>query len=502
MNSNHWKVAVLAILLMLPCIVDAQAADKQTTDTQTTNTQSEPAVAKEEQTDGVSQSPPPSSAPSMPQLFSAWFQRAAQAYAAEDHEAWVDALEKLHQIRPFNPDVMRQLVMGYALTDKPSEAFNRMLSMQQQGLAVDWDAIDEVESLRQYPLYEYLRDLMAEAGKPGGEAQLVWEIDADHPMPEALAHDADSQRVFVGTVRDGKILVRGPDDDEFIVFAEHASTPGLKAVFDLLVDEERGHLWVATGAIGQYRHAKASDMGRSALLKLDIETGETLGEFRVLADGRPHLLGAMTQASDGTIYAADGVSSQIYRLGPADERPEPLVGNPNFSGLRGIALSEDEKRLYVSDYELGVFFFDLGDNVEGYALGAPPTLNLGGVDGLYIWENYLIAIQNGVTPERVLRLELDDSGRRVVNVATIAKALPEFDVPTFGTVADDELLFFASSHWNLVDNAGRPINSPLPAIPVLRAQVDEVADMVEEQEMLNRLQQQQQGSPMPPPRRP
>lgn len=486
MNSNKWTIVALATLITLSFAVGAQS--------ETTSS-----AAEEQNADASSPAESaPSGTPSMAQMFGVWFKRAAEAYAVEDHEAWVTAVENLHRIRPFNHDIMRQLVMGYALTDQPSKAFNKMLSMQQQGLAVDWDSIEEVESLREYPLYTYLRDLMAEAAEPGGNAELLWEVDPDHAMPEALAHDGSSGRVFVGTVRDGTILVRGADDSEFRVFAEHGTTPGLKAIFDLLVDEERGHLWVATGSTGQYRHARPSDSGRTALLKLDLQSGEKLGEFRVLPDGRPHLLGAITQASDGTIYAADGLSSLIYRLEPTDERPEPLVGNPNFSSLRGIALSQDEKRLYVADYDHGIFFFNLDDKLDGYALGIPPTLNLGGVDGLYQWENALVVIQNGVTPERVLRLELDESGRRVANVATLAKALPAFDIPTFGAVAEDELLFFASSHWDKVNSVGHPIDAPLPPVPVLRLRVDEAMNIVAGQEMMERLKQQQE-SPMPPP---
>jgi len=483
MNSNQWKIVAVATLFTLSAFAGAQSES---------SSGNEDAVSSADQ--DMAQ---PSETPSIANQLAIWFQRAAEAYASDDHVAWVTALENLHQLRPFNQDMMRQLVMGYALTDKPSEAFNMMLSMQQQGLAVDWDAIEEVESLRQYPLYEHLRDLMAEAAEPGGSAEIIWEVGADYPMPEALAHDPDTGRVFVGTIRDGVVLVRGAADSEFKVFADSETTSGLKAIFDLLVDEQRGHLWVATGSTGQYRHARPSDSGRTALLKLDLETGEKLGEYRVLPDGRPHLLGAITQASDGTIYAADGSSAMIYRLEAGDERPEPLVGNPIFSSLRGIALSQDEERLYVSDYDLGVFFFNLDDKLEGFALGIPPTLNLGGVDGLYQWQDSLIVIQNGVTPERVLRLELDESGTRVSNIATIAKALPEFDIPTFGTIVEDEFLFFGASHWDKVNGSGRPLDPPLAAIPVFRASVDQAPNMVAEQEMLERFQQQQ-GAVNPP----
>lgn len=419
-----------------------------------------------------------------------WFQRAAEAYAAEDHKAWVTALENLHRLRPFNYDFMRQLVMGYSLTGQTSKAFNMMLRMQQQGLAVDWDQVEEVESLRQYPLYPHLRDLMKNAGEPAGGASEVFTIDSDYPMPEALAFDSATGRIFVGTVRDGLILTRGKGENQFSRFADPENTSGLRAVFDLLVDETRGHLWVATGTVGQFRDARPSEFGRTALIKLDLATGEKLGEYRVLPDGQPHMLGAMTLAADGTIYAADGAAPVIYRLQPGEERPEQIFGAPIFTGLRGIALSEDSQRLYVADYDLGLFFFNLDESQQGFALGIPDTLNLGGIDGLYAWNGHLVAIQNGVSPQRILRLKLDDSGTRVATVAPMAKALPSFDNPTFGTVAGDDLLFLAASHWHQVGSDGRALQPPLPDVPVMRTSIKNAQATVVGEEIVEEIKRQ------------
>jgi hypothetical protein len=75
------------------------------------------------------------------------------------------------------------------------------------------------------------------------------------------------------------------------------------------------------------------------------------------------------------------------------------------------------------------------------------TLNLGGIDGLYLDNNRLFVIQNGIKPQRIMRLQLDSSGTRVASVAPLAVALPEFDLPSFGTIKGEDLYYFANSQW-------------------------------------------------------
>ncbi|MEM1080502.1 MAG: hypothetical protein AAGH65_02870 [Pseudomonadota bacterium] len=427
-----------------------------------------------------------------------WLTRAAEAYNQQDYAAWAGALEQLHQARPFNADFMRQLVMAHAMSGDTARAFNMMLIMQQQGLAENWDEVDEVASLRQFPLYEHLNRLMSEAGEPLGTPEVVATIEGRYSMPEALAHDRRDGRLFAGTIRDGQILVRSSEQD-WTVFASNDTIPGLMSVFDLLADEARNHLWVATGAAPQYRNLRATDFGRTALIKLDLQSGELLGEYRITPDGLPHVLGAMVLASDGTVYAADTLSPLVYRLSPDSERPEVIFGNPIFTGLRGIALSKDEQRIYISDYELGIFFFDLDDERRGFRMGTPENLNAAGIDGLYRWNDSLVAIQNGISPQRVMRLDLDESGTRVANVAPLVVAQPQFDTPTFGTLEGNELFFLAASHWSRVDQNGTPLQRPLPDIPIMRVNVEEAPRLVVGAEMLEEMKRRsRQGTVNPP----
>ncbi len=415
--------------------------------------------------------------------------QAGAAFEAGDVEAWVQHTERLHELRPYSQDFMRHLVLGYSQIGETSRAFNMMLAMQQQGLSENWDDFEELESLRQHRLYEHLNSLMREAGEPFGQADEVAVLEGV-AMPEALALDSTTDRLFVGTVRDGRILVRGPDEQEWTVFAQPSEHEDLMAVMSMAVDVSRNQLIVATGAVSQFRGYRSQDAGRTAILRFDLESGELVRRHRLVPDGRSRLLGTLTVASDGTIFAADSITPSVFRLGPDDESPRLFFGHPNLTSLRGVAVSSDDARLYVADYDLGIFVVDAQDPNQAWKLAVPETLNEGGIDGLYKWENHLVAIQNGVIPQRILRLALGEDGLGVVGIAPVAAALEQFDTPTFGVMNGSRLVFLAGSHWQYVDARGRNRGGQLPPVSILSADVDSPEVMVVGREILERLRQQ------------
>jgi len=427
----------------------------------------------------------------MPQAFQVafWLNQAALAYNDEDAKDWAKATEKLHALRPYNQDFMTHLVRAYAQLGDFSRAYSMMLTMQQQGLAENWDEFDDLAPLREHRLYRHLKDLMSDAGEPFGLAERYATLPSSIAMPEAIARDPESGRLFVGTVREGRILV-SEDGENWTEFATPEDNRELMAVFDLVVDSERGHLLVSTGAVPQFRGFRPIDQGRTALLKLDLASGELISVHRVIPDGKPRLLGTMALASDGTVYASDTRVPSIFRLRPDEQHPQMHFSHDNFSSLRGIALSGDDKLLYVADYELGILVLSTEDASKAWKLAVPDTLNEGGIDGLYWWDNHLIAIQNGISPERIMRLELGEDGLGVVSIAPVAGSLPEFDTPTYGTMSDSTLYFLAGSHWNHVDTRGRPGSNGLPDIALMTTDVAAVARQLVGAEIVDRLREQ------------
>ena len=429
------------------------------------------------------------------QVFTSLTSQAAQAYSQGDYEAWVEALEKLREMRPHDPQIMAQLVSGYAEIGERSKAFNMMLIMQQQGLAHDWEANPHVESLRGERLYDHLKSLMDQALQPFGEGRVVAEIE-DISMPETLAHDPETGRYFLGTVRDGQVLVSDDSMESWKVFADSEDEGYFWSVFDLAVDAERRDLWVATGVTRQYRHYQSDDRGRTALLRIDLDSGEIKSRHPMALGGQPTVLGSLALAEDGTVYAADTVNPMIVRLEPETEHPIPIFSNPELPSIRGLALSGDGSLLYLADFDLGLFVIRLTDG-NAFQVAIPDELNVSGIDGLFWWEGRLVVIQSGISPQRVVRLELGPDGLGVTGIVPLEASHPAFDQPTYGTVVDDNLVYLGANHWSRVNREGEPLDGDsLPPVPVVRTALDsEKAMEVRDQEALRRALQEQQREP-------
>jgi len=75
-----------------------------------------------------------------------------------------------------------------------------------------------------------------------------------------------------------------------------------------------------------------------------------------------------------------------------------------------------------------------------------------GIDGLYSYHGALIAIQNGVAPNRVLRIKMTPRWQEVTAVEVLERNHPRFGEPTLGFVRGDAFYFIANAAWPLFGN--------------------------------------------------
>jgi hypothetical protein len=72
---------------------------------------------------------------------------------------------------------------------------------------------------------------------------------------------------------------------------------------------------------------------------------------------------------------------------------------------------------------------------------------LQGTDGLYWYQGRLLAVQNGLSPERVLSFTLDARRVRITAQTIIESGTPTLD-PTHGVIVSGYLYYITNSGWN------------------------------------------------------
>lgn len=394
--------------------------------------------------------------------------KANAAYAAKDYEMFRDAMVKLHELRPNNSNYMYQLVIAYALMDEKRAAYNVMVQMQQQGLAYDFSTTENTKNIQGTEVFDYVNDMMKMAAEPMGDASVAFALPEDVKLPETITWDETRQKFLIGTVAEGSVLAVDMDGKTEELFRA-TETNGLWSVFDILVDAARNRLWVTSAASPKFIHFNAADKGHSALFEYNLETLEPVAIYPVPVDGSAHSLGNMVMDPAGDIFIVDRVLPIVYKKPAAEAKLIPVLASREMVSMRGIAIQPDGNIMYVADRELGILVVDLKGGQAG-KLAVPETLNVGGIDGLYLWENHLIMIQNGLQPQRVMRLQLDASGTKVESVRPLAVAQADFDFPSYGVIKDKSLYYFNHSQW--VDKAEQ-----MKAVKVLRTPVDTVGEL-------------------------
>lgn len=365
-----------------------------------------------------------------------------QAYEDGDYLRFYIANMKLHNRFPYVPQYMVNIVRACAMLEKNATAYHYMHKMQQQGLSYDFNQFEDTENIRHTQAYDYINNLMINAGSPAGEGAVAMTLAGDPADYSAIAWDGSRERFLVGTLRDGRILAVDAAGDAEVLLQADADN-GLWSVNGLAVDESRKRLWVSSVATPAFAGYTESDGNRNAVFEFDLETLERVGRYDLRPDGLYHELGGMALASDGQLYVVDTVRPVVYRKRPGQPSLELFVASSELVAFTDVAVTPDNSRLFASDPVMGIFLVDPMAEAAAMLTG-PETLNLGGIQSVGYHDGDLFVVQAGIQPERLTRLELDPSGASVANVVPMAVALDAFERPGPGTIADGSFYYFAN----------------------------------------------------------
>jgi sugar lactone lactonase YvrE len=365
---------------------------------------------------------------------------AHQAAEAKDYRKLRETLLELKTLLPGNPRIVYNLAAADArLGDSPA-ALAGLRNLAGMGLIYDFAADADFSSLLKSREFAAILKRVDENKQPASHSTAAFTLAERDLIPEDIAYDPQTRRFFVSSVRQAKIIaVRNATESRDFAKADWP-------VMALRVDSQRHILWAATGWLPHCERCNKAEEDKSALLAFDLNSGALLQRIESPVKG---LLGDMTISPVGEIFVSEGTHGAVLRLRPGAKNLERLDTPGEFPSPQTPALSMDQKTLYVPDYVRGIAAVELATGKTTW-LEPADDIALSGIDGLYMYRNSFLAVQNGTTPARIIRLSLDLRKQEVLEANT-----PQLGEPTHGTLVGDTFYYIANSGWDEYDDQGK-----------------------------------------------
>jgi sugar lactone lactonase YvrE len=376
----------------------------------------------------------------------------AQVYNAQhdtQHLIWV--LQRAGELMPNSGDLKLQLALAYAQADDKTHAYDTLVRMQMQGFGYDIAHDPRFAPIHGTKVWDYLVANIANNAQPFGEGKPAFDLPKGDNAFSALAWDAKRNQFLVASARDGSVKLadaKGKLTDFIVATAEN----GLWGVDALAVDADHGKLYVASSASPLYKQFTAETAGKAGIFEFDLGTGKMTRKAVFGERTGAHRLTSLVVDKSGQVYAADGARKELYKLEGAGLK-EILV-NPKLTGISALALSGDGRTLYLADFALGIYGYDLSKGQAFEPRYNASNMILGGIVDMHWFDNTLTIVQDGMNPKRVMRLSLTKDGRDIAGAMPLDVAQPTFAALGSGVVAGDKLYFVANRQDPFYDSHG------------------------------------------------
>lgn len=372
-----------------------------------------------------------------------YLRQARQTYQAKDYPAYLAAMQAVVQLRPDNPNLKYNFAGAQALAGNPSEALALLAQLAAMGLVYDAAADDDFISIKELEAYKNILQKFEQNKARHGNSTVAFKLSEKDLITESVAYDPLTATFYISSVHKRKIVSRNKAG-EIRNFATREV--GLWAALGMKVDAKRRVLWVCSAAVPEMQDYQQAEEGHSGVFAFDLKSGRVIRKYLPAHVSQPHVLGDLTLSAKGEVYISDSQTPAIYRILPTQSEMEVFLTSDLLRSPQGLALSDDEKFLFIADYSAGLFVVELATR-RLERLRIAENIACTTIDGMYFYKNSLLAIQNGFKPQRVVRFFLSPQFNQVERYEVIAANHPAFNEPTLGVLVKNNFYFVANSQW-------------------------------------------------------
>jgi sugar lactone lactonase YvrE len=405
---------------------------------------------------------------------------ATKAAEEKDNATYLAKMEQAVALRPDFPRMLVNLAAAQVANEKPDEAIATLEKLAALGLSSPIEKNDDFAPLKPRKDYQAVLKKIAGNMQTKGAGEIAFTLRDVTGLMEGIAWRETTNEFYFGDVNGRGVWVWKRSDDvkrDARGGTLRRLTPEgdeLYGVFGLAIDEASNTLWAATSAVAAMRGFTYDMDGTAALAEIDLTSGavrRVIPVVRRSGDQQSHVLGDLALAPDGSVFVTDSGGPTLWRLAPGGTRLEASVESDEFMSLQGIVVLPEKGAVILSDHANGFLRVDLRTR-QVRRLESPADTTLIGCDGLCLAPNGdIIAIQNGLRPNRVLRVVLDESAESIVSVEVLESGHLQMAAPSLGCLGPNgDFYFIGNAGWTAFENTDAKPTAPR-SVPIYRTKI-------------------------------
>lgn len=375
-----------------------------------------------------------------------FYSEAMAAYKNKNYPEFYSKIKEANKIHPYHQGVLYQLGIAATLTNKRPEAIQALKQAILINADFKLDGIADFNSIKDSKDFKSLLELQKEWQRPVTNSSVAITLKDRSLHTEGIDYDEAHKTFYLGSIHKRKI-VKVTSDGTASDFCPPAFK-GMTSIFGLKVDAKRNVLWACSSPMEEMENYDST--AQSAVFKFELSSGKLIQKYVPRLGAKKSVYGDLILTKKGEVFITDSQNNDVLTIDEKTFKVETFFSSEDFWNIQGIAFSPDEKQLFIADYIKGVFRLDVQSKVLSEVVSKVDA-SLKGIDGLYFYNNSLIAIQNGVVPLRCARYFLNKDFSEINRFEIIDRNHPNFNEPTLGTLNGNTFYYIANSQWGGYD---------------------------------------------------
>lgn len=379
------------------------------------------------------------------------FANSAQARTHGDTAGYVRLAREAFDKSPFDMWRAYDLARAYAMNGEKRKCIEILDDISVYGFYFD---INSDDGFKKVWNHSFVKKISARARKAaftysGVTAFTVREKDL---VPEGLAYDLRRNIFYISSIYKRKVVAIYPDGSVKDAIPE--AQDGLLSTIGLRVDAARNQLWVLSAMQPAYaRMMDTKEIGKSRIHQYDLGSMQLMAMVEP-ADTNAHFFNDLSITASGDVYLTDSEQGCIYKVDAKNGTLLKWYSGSDLSDPNGITISPDQQYLFVA-HRQGISRISIADT-QSVLLRTKLKTTMAGIDGLYFYDNALIAVQNGAGPQsRIMRYDLNKNLDIVTKATVLESGHPDHAIPTTGTIVGDDFYYIANSQLQSFDANGK-----------------------------------------------